>query len=52
LSRRHGVFYKKGNKFFYEDLKTANGSWVKIKTNDSIQLKDKMVLKFGEALQY
>ena len=42
VSREHGIIHKKGNSFFYEDLKSSNGSKIngqKVKHSEPVELQ-------------
>jgi predicted component of type VI protein secretion system len=51
LSKRHGKFQMgKDGHFYYKDMGSLNGSWIKLKVNEPFRLEDGHILKMGEAL--
>ena len=51
LSRRHGKFQREEDgRFYFYDLDSANGSWLKVTPNAPFRVEEGMVLKLGEAI--
>ena len=53
LSRKHGRFsLEEDGQFYYYDLSSANGSWLKVVPNMPMRFEDGQIIKLGEAVQF